>query len=173
MSNAIEYRTPLMFEKLTETYERLSALPTGKTLLAAYYDESPAAYEELFDEIMPCSKGWFKPERNRSYLLQHDSWGYINSREMPDSHFLFDHGFLLRRRGVRGITTWNNAGLVGLPYGMPRKELDGIHWLKNRDVTVWARPDLSLWCPGLTCLVIAAKALSNIDANAYGFESLT
>ncbi len=169
MSNVIERQ---MFAKLTETHKRLSLLPRGKELLDAFYEEHAEAYSALLDDILPCS-GWFKPESNRSYLLQHDHWGHRDAREMPNRHELFDHGRLFRKRGFKGLTTWENSALIGEPYQMPDKNLAGMAWLKERGVAVWARADLSLWCPGWTNLVIASRDLRNLNAADYGFEQLT
>jgi hypothetical protein len=156
------------FAKLTEAFENLKQLERGEPLLSAYYEASPIAYVSLMDELSPCAKGWFKPDHQRPYMLCTKTWGYRGADEMPNQHDLFDHPVLLRKRGYKGMTTWDNSVIIGQPYVKPSANLRGVKWLKERGVTVWTRPDLSLWCPGQTHLVIAARAL----LDPAGFERI-
>jgi hypothetical protein len=159
-----------MFESLTAAFDRLSSVPRGKDLSDAYYAEFGSAYAALLDEIMP-GWGWFKPERDRSDNLtsEYCKWGV---RRMPDTFSLFDHPVLMRKRGLKGPTTWGNSAMIGQPYGSPNPQLAGIRWLQERGVAAWTRPDLSLWCPGSTQLVIAAKELAKLNEEKFGFEKL-
>jgi hypothetical protein len=160
------------FAKLTDAYEKLAPIERGEPLLSAYYAESPGAYVSLMDELMPCQMGWFKPERQRPYMLCTEKRGYLDEKEMPNWHELFDHPVLLRKRGCKGMTTWENSALIGQPYRAPASDLPGVKWLKERGVTIFTRPDLSLWCPGQTHLVIAARGIHGNAIEDLGFKGL-
>jgi hypothetical protein len=160
------------FATLTATYEMLAPIARGEPLLSAYYAASPGAYASLMDELMPCSMGWFMPDKQRAYMLYTEKLGYWGAKEMPNWHELFDHQMLLRKRGRKGMTTWQNSALIGQPYQAASSGLPGVKWLKDRGVTVWTRPDLSLWCPGHTHLVIAALGIHRNTAADSGFREL-
>jgi hypothetical protein len=162
----------MQLESLTATYEKLAPLEHGEPLLSAYYEESPGAYVSLVNELMPCPDGWFKPDRQRTHMLVVEKWGYRDAKEMPNWHELFDHPMLLRKRGYKGMTTWENSALIGQPYAAPSSNLPGVKWLKERGVTVWTRPDLSLWCPGHTHLVIAGRRIPTNTAVDMGLKAL-
>jgi hypothetical protein len=158
--------------ELTATYERLAPIARGEPLLSAYYQASPGAYVSLMDELLPSSTGWFRPDKQRPYTLCTEKWGYLGAKEMPSWHNLFDYPMLLRRRGCKGMTTWQNSALIGQPYVAPSSNLPGVKWLKERGVTVWTRPDVSLWCPGQTHLVIAARGIDENNAADAGFTEV-
>ena len=93
-----------------------------------------------------------------------------------DYYTLFDYPLYFRRAGARGMTTWNNAVIVGRPYNIFKdgNPLDGAvrcaeGLAAKHHVGVWARADLSV-VPGATALVIAGKGLSAEDASKFGFH---
>jgi hypothetical protein len=52
----------------------------------------------------------------------------------------------------------------------PTNPTESISWLAKRGVGEWARHDLSLWYPGWTVLVVAARGLDPVEAARFGFE---
>jgi hypothetical protein len=136
-----------------------------------------AAPQVYADELLPRILGgeWRPSQANYSHL---PGLGYASGGV---SHNLFDHPLFFRRTGSRGRLTWRDAVMIGRPYGAlqddgaPAPDAVGAaqDLAELGGVGVWARRDLSAWCPPHSQLVIAAPGVSHLGPAAFGFQAVT
>jgi hypothetical protein len=165
---------------MNATYPQLEAAIAR--MAEGYARRSPSDREraETFDEYWRAANDAYANE-----LLPHLLGGrWTKSRAWLDGfdmgRALFDHATIFRRQGVRGPNTWKVCAVVSHPYGAIYENgainSDAINEaveLSDQNVGVWLRPDLSIWFPGSTQLVIAATGLHPQEAERFGFQPLT
>lgn len=148
-------------------HEAIQTQARERRYTKAYQDGAALYGSILLPTIFPGTK-WKRSDGSYAMLDCSTSEGW----EGPNTHSLFDHPLSFRKLGTRGPTTWINTVVFGQPYGLPSgSDVPAvIEWLAGKCVTIWWRKDLSMWYPGWTVLVLAARGLKTKCAADFGFE---
>lgn len=173
MSGGIDF--PRLRQAMTE-FE--AAFKLIRTTQPGARGASDAARERCFDayasELLPAILGGAWKHTDKTVTAP---GGRASRRPYPlfYHHNLFDHPLVFRRiGGIRGLTTWHNCAVIGLPYGIQAAATeDAASVTEKYGVGVWTRPDLSAWYPNWTCLVVAAIGLKPEEAARFGFTALS
>ena len=120
-----------------------------------------SATEAYATELLPAILGGeWQPARSPDWvgdLIRYPGRPRIGCPPI-DTHEMFDHPIVFRRKGYKGPLTWRIAAIVGRPYrvidsvgAFTPEAAHGARWLAEKQgVGYWVRRDLSAWYPGWT-----------------------
>ena len=133
------------------------------------------ALQAYADELLPHLLGgqWIVTQRYGWPPFYHANSHSIGSP-------IYDHEIVFRQRGIRGPSNWRTCAVISQPYNaldrngelLPSFHEAATALAAQHNVGVWARNDLSSWCPGWTNLVVIARGLHPELAQHFGFQSV-